>query len=212
MQIIFGDIQEKLGTALLPVLDKLATWLSSPPGQKSLQEIADAAAGVLTELTSIANWAIDNKDWLLPLVAGAALFKGTIDSIISIKTAVDAVTTSMTLLKAAQAGTVLASLGIVGAGAAGAAAGGYLQGKALAEQTNIYSGGKTGDAAFDNFRKAFGVAPVGAVPKASMPAPGARGNVSVVINTPRVNAQDVVNTINKAQKNGFTGQISMPRN
>jgi hypothetical protein len=210
MQVIFGEIQERLGTALLPILEDFAEWMMSPPGQKQLKEIADAAYQVLTQLAGVAKWAMANKDWLLPLIAGAALFKGTIDSIIGIKTAVDAVTTSMTLLKAAQAGTVLASLGIVGVAAAGSAAGGYFQGKALAEQTNIYSGGKRGDAAFDGFRQAFGVAPVGKVPTPSTPAPGARGNVNVTINTPRVNAQDIVNTINNAQKNGYTGQITMP--
>jgi hypothetical protein len=33
---------------------------------------------------------------------------------------------------------------------------------------------------------------------------------NVTINTPKVNAQDIVNTINRAQKTGYTGQITMP--
>jgi hypothetical protein len=207
MQIIFGEIQEKLGTALLPILDDFAAWMSSPPGQKQLQEIADAAHSLLTELAGVAKWAIANKNWLLPLLGGVALFKGTIDSINGIKTAVDGVTAAIGLMKTATAGSILASFGLVGAGAAGSALGGYQQGLALAEQSRIYSGGKRGDAAFDSFRQAFGVAPVGKVPTPSTPAPGARGNVNITINTPKVNAQDIVNTVNNATRNGFTGSL-----
>ncbi len=94
MQIIFGEIQEKLGTALLPILDKFATWMASPPGQETLQEIADAASNVLTELTNTANWAIKNKDWLLPLVAGVGVFAGTVKAIGTITTAVNALKTA----------------------------------------------------------------------------------------------------------------------
>jgi hypothetical protein len=88
MQIIFGEIQEKLGTALLPILDKFAAWMMSPPGQKGLQEIADAATNVLTELTNTANWAIENKDWLLPLATAAGLFAATAKAIGLITTAI----------------------------------------------------------------------------------------------------------------------------
>jgi hypothetical protein len=207
MQVIFGEIQERLGTALLPILDDFATWMMSPPGQKQLKEIADAAYDVLTQLAGVAKWAMANKDWLAPLVIGLVAFKGAIDGINGIKTAIDGVTAAIGLMKAASAGSLLASFGIVGAAAAGSAAGGYLQGKALAEQTNIYSGGKRGDAAFDGFRQAFGVAPVGKVPTPSTPAPGARGNVNITINTPKVNAQDIVNTLNQATRNGYTGSL-----
>jgi hypothetical protein len=211
MQVIFGEIQERLGTALLPILDDFAEWLMSPPGQKQLKEIADAAYDVLTQLAGVAKWAMENKNWLAPLVIGLVAFKGVIDGINGIKTAIDGVTAAIGVMKAASATSLLASFGIVGAGAAGSAAGGYIEGRQTAINANIYSGGQRGDAAFDGFRKAFGVAPVGKVPTPSTPAPGARGNVNVTINTPRVNAQDIVNTINKAQKTGFTGQITMPR-
>jgi hypothetical protein len=195
MQIIFGEIQEKIGTALLPILDDFAAWMSSPPGQKQLKEIADAAHEVLTELAGVAKWAIANKDWLLPLLAGVAVFKGTIDGINAVKTSIDGVTAAVNIFKAASAGTFLASLGIVGAGAAGAAAGGYLQGKALAEQTNIYSGGQRGDAAFNGFREAFGIKPVPAIPGSQSgmsPRVVERGNVTINVNNPNATAPDII--------------------
>lgn len=210
MQIIFGEIQEKLGTALLPILDDFAAWMSSPPGQKQLKEIADSAHKVLTELASVAKWAIANKDWLLPLVAGAGIFKATIDGINAVKLSIEGVTAAVGFFKAATAGTFLASLGIVGVGAAGSALGGYQQGLALAEQTRIYSGGQRGDAAFNGFREAFGMQPVASIPAArsvTSPRVAERGNVNITINTPKVNAQDIVNTLNGATRNGFTGSL-----
>jgi hypothetical protein len=207
MQIIFGEIQEKLGTALLPILDDFAAWMMSPPGQKQLQDIANAAHSLLTELAGVAKWAIANKNWLLPLLGGVALFKGTIDSINGIKTAIDGVTAAIGIMKAASGASLLASFGIVGAGAAGSAAGGYIQGYQTGVNANIYAGGQRGDAAFNGFREAFGVPKVGTVPKAGTPAPGARGNVNITINTPKVNAQDIVNTVNNATRNGFTGTL-----
>jgi hypothetical protein len=119
MQVIFGEIQERLGTALLPILDDFAEWMMSPPGQKQLKEIADAAYDVLTQLAGVAKWAMANKDWLAPLVIGLVAFKGVIDGINGIKTAIDGVTAAIGVMKAASATSLLASFGIVGAGAAG---------------------------------------------------------------------------------------------
>jgi hypothetical protein len=210
MQIIFGEIQEKLGTALLPILDDFAAWMSSPPGQKQLKEIADAAHSLLTELAGVAKWAIENKNWLLPLLGGVALFKGTIDSINGIKTAVDGVTAAIGLMKAATAGSILASFGLVGVGAAGSAVGGYQQGLALGEQSRIYAGGQRGDASWNGFREAFGMKPVAPIPSSRSGTgirAAERGNVNITINTPKVNAQDIVNTVNNATRNGFTGSL-----
>ena len=208
MQIIFGEIQEKLGTALLPILDDFATWMMSPPGQAQLQEIADAARDILTKLAAVGKWAIANKDWLLPLAASAGIFSGTVTAINGITTAVNGVTTAITLLKTATGGTLLAALGALGIGAAGSAAGGYFQGKALAEQSAIYGEGGTKADPFAGLGKigSTGFVPAPA-PKVGTPAAGARGNVNITINTPKVNAQDIVNTVNNANRNGFTGTL-----
>jgi hypothetical protein len=217
MQIIFGEIQEKLGTALLPILDDFAAWMMSPPGQKQLQDIADAAHQLLTELAAVAKWVIANKNWLLPLAAGVAIFKGTIDSINAIKTAVDGVTTSIGLMKTATGSTLLAGLGasatVVGIGAAGSAYGGYLNQKALTEQNKILFAGGTKEDPFAGLGKigAGGFIPPASSARPGMPAAGSRGGVNITINTPKVNAQDIVNTINNANRNGFTGQIGIPR-
>jgi hypothetical protein len=198
MQIIFGEIQEKLGTALLPVLDDFATWMATPKGQETLQAVADAASDVLMELTKTAKWAVANKDWLLPLVAGVGIFKTTVAGIASITAAINGVTAAIGVMQTAAGASLLAGLGIVGAGAAGSAAGGYLQGKALAEQTRIYGEGGT---------QADPFAGLGKIGSNGRITPAPTNNVNITINTPKVNAQDIVNTVNSATRNGFTGTL-----
>ena len=100
MQIIFGEIQEKLGSALLPILDKFATWMATPKGQETLQAVADAASNILTELTNTANWAIKNKDWLLPLAGTASIFLGVAKAISGITTAITAAKVAQELFNA----------------------------------------------------------------------------------------------------------------
>jgi hypothetical protein len=198
MQIIFGEIQEKLGTALLPVLDDFAEWMSSPPGQKTLQEIADAAHDVLTELAATAKWAMDNKDWLLPLVAGLSAIGGAAKTIAGITTAIKAANVAMAAFNAT---TLLNPLVLAGASIAAILA-------TPSSGVQDYYANPTAPV------KQVPNAPViKGVPKANtLEASLGKQNVTnVTINTPRVNAQDVVNIINKAQKTGYTGQITIPR-
>jgi hypothetical protein len=35
--------------------------------------------------------------------------------------------------------------------------------------------------------------------------------VNITINTPKVTAQEITNLVNRAQKNGYTGMITIPR-
>jgi hypothetical protein len=199
MTVIFGEIQEKLGTALLPVLDDFATWMATPKGQETLQEVADAAANVLTELTKTAKWAVANKDWLLPLVAGVGVFKTTVTAIGTVTSAINGVTAAINVMKAATGGSLLAALGALGIGAVGAGIGGYQQGTTAGQTADIYSGGAKQTT--DPF------AGLGKISNKGYVAPKTTNNVTVNINTPKVNAQDIVNTLNNATKNGFTGNL-----
>jgi hypothetical protein len=193
MQIIFGEIQEKLGSALLPVLDKFATWMISPPGQKALQGIADAAHDILTELTNTANWAIKNKDWLLPLVGGVAAIGGAAKTIAGITVAIKAANAAMLVFNATTllnplvlgAATVLAILATPGSA------------PVETKRPSLYqipnSPLKT---------------PAPTVPKTGFDFGSGRVvQNNITINTPKVNAQDIVNTVNNATRNGFTGSL-----
>jgi hypothetical protein len=194
MQVIFGEIQERIGTALLPVLDDFAAWMSSPPGQQQLQDIADAAKDVLTNLAATAKWAIANKDWLVPLVAGVAALSAAAKTVAGITVAIQAANAAMVLFNAT---TLLNPLVLAGA-------------QALA----ILS--IPGSAPVTDKRNA----PIPQMPNSPMKTPvpstpstgfnfgtGTIVNNNVTINTPKVNAQDIVNTVNNANRNGFTGTL-----
>jgi len=60
MQIIFGEMQEQIGTALLPVLEDFSEWLSTPEGQEKLQEIVDGIVEMVQEFTKFVEY-IDTK-------------------------------------------------------------------------------------------------------------------------------------------------------
>jgi hypothetical protein len=199
MQVIFGEIQERIGTALLPVLDDFAAWMSSPPGQAQLQEIADAAKDVLTNLAATAKWAIANKDWLVPLVAGVAALSAAAKTVAGITVAIKAANAAMVVFNAT---TLLNPLVLAGA-------------TALAILT-IPGSAPVGDNRPDQPRDNKGrIIPT--VPNSPLlkPQPDtsnkdfnfgrATGNVNITINTPKVNAQDIVNTVNNANRNGYTG-------
>jgi hypothetical protein len=193
MQVIFGEIQERIGTALLPVLDDLAAWLMSPPGQQQIQDIAEAVRELLVSFTDTAKWAIANKDWLIPVVAG-----------------IGAITTAIKLANAAMlvfnATTKLNPFVVAGTAILGVAA-----------YTAELSAPDVNKTTTDIIKKRTSMIPsadvVSGIPninRSVSPRVAERGNVNITINTPKVNAQDIVNTINNAQKNGYTGQITMP--
>lgn len=56
MQIIFGEMQEQIGTALLPVLEEFSEWLSTPEGQEKLQEIVDGIVDMVGEFTKFVEY------------------------------------------------------------------------------------------------------------------------------------------------------------
>ena len=190
MQVIFGEIQEKLGAALLPVLDDFAAWMATPKGQETLQEVADAAANVLTELTKTAKWAVANKDWLLPLVAGVGVFKTTVTAIGTVTAAINGVTTAINVLKAATGGSLLAALGAIGIGAVGAGVGGYQQGTTAGQTANIYSGGAKQTT--DPFAGLGKIKSNGTV----QPAP----NVTINVTEPKSTASDIIKKLDDYYK------------
>jgi hypothetical protein len=67
MEIIFGELQEQVGTALLPILEEFSTWLSTPEGQEKLQEIVDGVIGIITEFTKLVDWISENEDTVIGL-------------------------------------------------------------------------------------------------------------------------------------------------
>jgi hypothetical protein len=131
----FGQIEDAIGLALLPLLDEFSNWLATPEGSARLAEIIAFAKDVIKGFADIAKWVIDNKDFLVPMVV-----------------AIGAVTTAFNVALAAaklfQAGAALgigaggaATGGAIGAIGAGAAVGGFMQGQQTGINSQIYGEG-----------------------------------------------------------------------
>jgi hypothetical protein len=182
MNIIFGEMQEQVGMALLPVLEKFSTWLATPEGQAKLQEIVDGIVAIIEEGIKLVAWVDKNKNWLVPMVV-----------------AIGAVTTAWNIATGAanayKAAALLAgAVGAVGAGVgaglagvgAGAAVGGYMEGVAKGEQSRILAG-----EGFQKGGKLFGDA---------FQQP--KQNVTININKGNVTAKEIADAVNKGTKVG----------
>lgn len=117
MQIQLGEIQEDIGTAVLPALDEFATWLNTDHGKQFIQDVVDVIKDLLTGLKDVALWVIANKDWLLPLTKGLAAVTVAWKAV---ETAVAATRGAIALATATQ----LAFNAAAGASPAGGVAGG----------------------------------------------------------------------------------------
>jgi hypothetical protein len=181
MNIIFGEMQEQIGMALLPLLNEFSDWLATPEGQAKLQEIVDGLVAIIEQGIELVRWVDDNKDWLVPMVVGI----GAVTT--AWNTATAAVNTFKTAAGIATAVGVAgaASVTVLGTAGAGAAVGGFMQGQALAEQSRIYSGGTR----FEEGRGLFGDA---------FKAPTVTNNISVRTNATAKEIADAINRANRA--------------
>lgn len=183
MNIIFGEIQEQIGMALLPTLNKFSTWLATPEGQAKLQEIVNGITAIIEEGVKLVAWVDKNKNWLVPMVVAIG----------SLTTAWNVATAAANGYKAAA--LLAGAVGAVGAGVgaglagvgAGAAVGGYMEGAARGQTARIYGGDQRYQGAGTLFGNAF-------------QAP--KQNVTININKGNVTAKEIADAVNKGTKTG----------
>jgi hypothetical protein len=186
MQIIFGELQEQIGMALLPLLNEFSDWLATPEGQAKLQEIVDGIVDIITEMVKAVRFVEENKDWLLPMVAAiggvtAAWNLATV-AVNGFKTAAG--------IAAFVSGSAVASTGAV---IAGSAAGGFMQGQALGEQSRIYGGDP-----------AVGYKETGRLFGDAFTAPRPNQNVTINVNNGNVTAQQILDKLRRLNKSSGT--------
>lgn len=68
MQVIFGEMQEQIGAALLPLLVKFSTWLSSPGGTQALEGIVVILTSIITAGVGVVEFIVEYRSVLIPLV------------------------------------------------------------------------------------------------------------------------------------------------
>jgi hypothetical protein len=224
MKIIFDDLQETVGMALLPTLEKFAAWVASPAGQQKLQDFITLVTGLASKFDLLAGFVIDNADtiveWGAALVVAGVAIKGITGALTLYSTIASIVATRNAAIAASQVA--------IGTTAAASAVKVGLLGTALRLAAGVVGvatlvlllGGDApkGDGT-DVLRDAQGrviplvpnsplKTPVPIVPKTGFDfRTGTIVNNNVTINTPKVNGQDVINTVNNATRNGFTGTL-----
>ena len=185
MNIIFGELQEQIGMALLPLLNEFSTWLATPEGQAKLQEIVDGIVAIIEQLVEAVKWVDENKDWLVPMVIAIG----------GVTAAWNAATTAVNAFKvAAGIATAIgvagvASATVLGTAGAGAALGGYQQGMIAGLNAEIYSGGNRYQGAGTLFGEAF---------KAGK---STTQNVTINNYNSNLTAQQIADQINRAARN-----------
>jgi hypothetical protein len=188
MNIIFGEMQEQVGMALLPVLEKFSTWLATPEGQAKLQEIVDGIVAIIEQGIKLVAWVDKNKNWLVPMVVAI----GTVTTAWNIATgAANAYKAAALLAGAVGAVGAGVGAGLAGVGA-GAAVGGYMEGVAKGEQSRIYAGTgyqKGGKLLGDAFQQ----------PKQ---------NVTITINKGNVTAKEIADAVNKSTKSTGSAKLN----
>lgn len=69
LEVIFNDIQEQIGTALLPALEEFSAYLSSPEGQQNLQQIVGLFVQMGKAIVQVSKFIVDNISLVKAMVA-----------------------------------------------------------------------------------------------------------------------------------------------
>ena len=219
MQIIFGEMQEQIGTALLPVLEEFSEWLSTPEGQEKLQEIVDGIVDMVGEFTKFVEY-VDQR--VMPGLEAITGEKG----IGALITAVSNLVIGLGLLKIAMTFMTLGNpfIAAVVAGIAAIAGAYSILGSDIQEvidkQNEFKAGapGSTGGTVPLGPGSPISAAggKVGIIGKVQQPAaqrlpvqtPAKPGTINININRAQVNANDVAKVLNdKLKSQGSTLRI-----
>lgn len=74
MNILFGELQEQVGMALLPYLQQFSDWLAEPGTTEMIQEIVTVIVDLIKQFGALVSWAVKYKDALIPLAAAVVTF------------------------------------------------------------------------------------------------------------------------------------------
>jgi hypothetical protein len=121
LEVIFADIQETVGMALLPALEEFSAYLASPEGQQNVQELVDLFVAVGTAIANAGQFLIDNIGFVKLFIAEVVLLKlgfVAVNTVLALTNAgIVKATTSLKIMKIALIstglGAILVALGSV---------------------------------------------------------------------------------------------------
>jgi hypothetical protein len=223
MQRVFGELQETVGMALLPTLEKFAAWVASPEGQEKLDKFVQLITGLAGKFEVLAGFVIDNADQFIAwsgVIVGVGLAIKGLTVGLGIYNGIAAITAARNAAIAASQTAVGATAGTAAVGVSSLAASLRLISALAGTIALVLSLG--GDAPkstkVDQPRDAQGriintvpnsplTTPVPTAPKTGFNFGTGQVTNNVTINTPKVDAQGIVNTLNTATRNGYTGTL-----
>lgn len=109
MQVIFGEMQERIGVALLPLLDRFSRWLSSPGGTAALEQIVLVLTQIIEEGIKVVEFIVKYKDQVI-LLAGAF---GTMNLALKAYNALSSIASANSVTMTTNFGKALGALGLV---------------------------------------------------------------------------------------------------
>jgi hypothetical protein len=209
IQIILGELQEQIGTALLPILNEFSEWLATPEGQDKLQGIVDGVVDVIEELGKLADW-IDSE--VVPALEDLTGEKG----FGAVATAVTNLVIGLGILKIALAvfssgnpalAGILAGLALL----AGAMYTVYRNTKQANDQLAEFqrlqniervtrNPSTPEQIAAETYQGILDVGKAKPLPKSTAPVPAKPGTINININRAQVNANDVAKALNDKLK------------
>jgi hypothetical protein len=75
LEVIFAELQETVGTAILPALEEFTNYLVSPDGQKNLQDIIQGFVAIGKAIVETTRFLIDNLGMVKAIVAGLVVLR-----------------------------------------------------------------------------------------------------------------------------------------
>jgi hypothetical protein len=187
MRLAFDRVSDEIGAVLLPLLEEFTAWLTSPEGQETLDLVIEGFREIIEEGIELVKWVVDNKDFLLPMVAAI----GGVTTAWNLATiAVNGFKTAAGIAAAVSGSPIL----VAGAVGAGAAAGGYAQGQALVEAQKNFPRPDFSPGGGGLFPGAFG-----------RNVPAQTQNVTINVNQGNITADEIVRRLERLKKS--TGGI-----
>jgi len=204
LNIIFGEMQEQIGEALLPILSEFSAWLSTPEGQEKLQQIVDGVVQVVEWFGQMAGFISQQVIPTLERLTGEKGFGAVLTAVTNLTIFLGTLKIAMMFYTAGPIAPVLAGLALL----AGA-------------MYTVYKNTKDASNATIEFQRLQGLQPVmttpmtpeqvagrtyrgliGEVPTPKTPVtvPSKPGSVKVDIQA-TINADSVIKQINSKLKN-----------
>ena len=103
MNILFGELQEQIGMALLPYLEDFSDWLAEPGTTEMLQEIVTVIVDLIKNFGEVINFVVKYREVLIPLTAVIGTLAVTIKAVSTAMTIYNTIASAVIARNAAVA-------------------------------------------------------------------------------------------------------------